>query len=238
MKKIKFKDIEYTIPTKWEEVTLEKQIQVSEAEKEFTNETFKRIALLSGYAGIPVDVLKKSTTSEVAPLIKELKFLNEDLPKEKVNEFEFKGEKYIVAQSLIDQEFQDFVSIETAFSMYKDSSYKAIPLVLAVLCRKEGETLDNYDLQKRAELFKELPMTIVEPIRVFFYHIGITSSIVTQLSTKDVQEELIKQKIAECKAMLNKQDGGALYTRLLRGMLRKYLKYLELAWEKSSNSTQ
>lgn len=238
MKTIQLHNIKYKVPTSWSEVTLAQQLKVSEdAAKIIDNPTLQKISLLSGYCNIPLQVLKESPVDKIAPLFKHIGFINEPLPTKPITEFTFKGHKYTVAETMMKNQFQDWVSIETAFSMHKEDSYNAIPLVIAVLAKKEGETLDDFNLEERAEEFKQLPMTIVEPLKVFFSLIEVASSATIQLSLKENQEAILKGKLTELKSTLNRQVGGAWWQRLLRWTLRRWVKSLEPKLISSLTST-
>ena len=237
MKKFKLNQKEYDCPQNWSEVTLAMQIKVSEdAAKIINNESLQRIALISGYANIPIEELKKTPVTQIQKLFKYLSFINEPLPTNPITEFEFKGEKYYVIDSIINQQFQDWVSIETAFQNHKDEPYKAMPLVLAILAKRKGETLDDYDLIKRAKEFEELPLTIVEPLRVFFSTIGKASLILTQLSLKENQETIINNKLKELKSIVNKQVGGGLFMKFQIGILKLWIKFFERKLRKYFNT--
>lgn len=238
MKNIVLNNKTYQVPTSWEEVTLEQQIKVTTDQENFEDERLKRMALLSGYCSIPIDELKRTQLKEVKKLFKYLSFLNDELPKEPLKEFEFNGNKYTVIDSLINQQFQDWVSVETAFSNHKENEVEALPTIFAVICKRENETLDDFDIYQRAEEFKKLPMTIVEPLRVFFSQIEKLSIMATQLSSKETQEKIVNERLKEFENTVNKQVGGELFMRLLRGILLRYLKYLKKVWMKYFNTTQ
>ena len=239
MKKFQLNKKTYEVPTKWSEVTLKMQMKVSEdASKIIDNEVLQRISLISGYCNIPIEELKKTNINRVAELFKHLKFINEPLPTGSSESFEWKGEKYHVMPSLLEGQFQDWVNIETAFSNHKDDPYNALPIVIAVLAKKEGETLYDFDLVKRAKEFEELPMTVIEPIRVFFSAIGVMSSLSSQLYSKESQQEIVRNKLIELKGSLNRQVGGGLLTKSLRGLMKLWVKYLEVDVTKYFNSIQ
>lgn len=241
MRKIEFKGKEYEVPTSWSEVSLGKQIEVSRASNEFTSETTKRLALIAGYTGIDVDVIKKSTPNEVAPLFKELKFMTKEIPSKPRMKFVHKGHEYHVSQNLMEQEFQDYVSMEIALDKHKENMYEALPLLMAILCKRRKEqggleSLDDYDINKRAEEMEQVPITIARGLMVFFYQLEKTYKLSSLLSSN--QENLILMKVKETRNTLNKLDGKGLLFRLQIFLLRIYLKYLEHGLTKYLSSTR
>lgn len=230
MKTLMWKDRKIDIPTKWEEITLKQQIQVSTDSEQYTNETTKKLALISGYCGIPVQEIKRATPDEVAPLFQHMKFLAEPIPEKPLMEFEFRGEKYYVIQNLAKQEFQDFISLEAALSNENNDTYKALPTIIAIMAKRkkangETESLDDYDVEERAKVFEELPISIANGIGVFFYHNVKVSTMASQLFSKP--EKGIAMKVREVENSLNRSAGGGLLHRLLRGILKIYLRFLK-----------
>lgn len=223
MKKFKFKGKQYECPTSWDEVTLEMQIKVSEDAQEFKTDSTKLISLLSGYSGIPIDELKHSTPSEVSKLFKYLEFIKDPIPDKPVLSFTFNDEIYNVSNNLLEQEFQDYISLEAALQNNENDVYKSLPLIVAIMAKKDGETLDDYNPEERAEEFKKLPISTANGIAVFFYQSVNGLQISSQLFSNP--QALIQMKKEEVESSLNKLGGGVLRSAL-RVVLRIYMKYL------------
>lgn len=236
MKKIKINSVEYNVPENWGEVTLKQLMTVMDDSKLIKNESLKKLSLISGYGNIPLEVIKHLTLKETEKLVSQLSFIAEPLPTKPITEFEFKENKYYVMPTLMKAEFQDFVNLETALQNFKDEQHKALPYVLAILCKRENETLDSFDLEDRAKLFEELPLTIVEPIRVFFYSIGTLSQIHSQLSSMEGMEAQINAKAKLLENFLNAQVGLGFLMKLLRGILVRWIKFLNRKSKKFFNS--
>jgi len=241
MKTIEFKGEKYKVPTSWSEITLEKQIQVSNDQTEFKNDITKKLSLISAYAEIPIDIIKHSTPAEAGKLFQHMKFLKNDIPDKQIAEFTFKGDKYYVAQNLLDSEFQDYLSMEIAIQNNEGKIYNALPQMIAVLCKKqkedgELETLDDYDVNERAEMFKQLPISIANGLAVFFYQSEKISKIRSLLYSN--KNQIILKKAEEVENTLKKQGGKGLLSRLLIGILLSYIRYIKRIAQKSSNSTQ
>lgn len=97
----------------------------------------------------------------------ELSFCSTPLNNKPVYEFELHDIKYKVLPTLLKAEFQDFLSIETILDNYKGKEYQALPYIIAVLAKRENETLDKYDLQERMKIFLDLPLTTANAIYLF-----------------------------------------------------------------------
>lgn len=235
MRTIQLNNKKYQCPTKWSDITLRQQIKVSQDASE--EETFKILALVSGYCNIPIKELKTAKFSQVKGVFKHLAFLKDvELSKKPVVDFRFKGDDYTIAETLMKEEFQDWVSCETAFENHKDNIWDAIPYIVAVLAKKKGESLDSFDLEERAEYLKDIPVDIANGISVFFYQNEKLSKVISLLSLN--QNQIVQQKGKEVLDTLNKQAGGAWYIRLVNGILRWYTKSLLKSWTKYFTSSQ
>lgn len=238
MKKFRFKNKQYTIPENWEEVTLEQQIQVSEIASK--NPTIKMLGILSAYTGIPVNELKKTKTTKLTDVLKKLKFINDPIPNTPIIEFSFEGDYYYIGENFLEQEFQDYVSIQTIIAEHEDNIWKATPHILAIMAKKEGESLDDYNVNERAEKFKKLPLNIVNGVNTFFLSNLIGSKIYTQLYSKETVSKLVEGKEKELNNSINKleqQRGGKWYTRLLDTIFIKLIKSSKKGLVKYYNST-
>jgi len=239
MKTIQFNDKKYDIPQSWDEVTLEQQIKVTADAEHFTTDTTKRIAILSGYMGISPEELRHAHIQKVAPLFKHLKFIGEAVPDKPVAEFEFNGSTYYVAQNLVEQEFQDFVSLENALQGTKGDLLRALPLVIAILAKKRTEdgfeTIDDYDVEKRAEEFKRLPIAIANGIGVFFYTSVNTFTAISPSFSQP--NNLVEMKANSLLNTLKPQAGQGLLMRWLLGVSRSYIKFIKKNASKYFTST-
>jgi len=234
MKQFQYKNQKYSVPCEWKEIPLRMVMQMARDEKEFVSDSGKQLAYISAYAGIPVDVLKHSTITEVGRLFQYLEFLSKPLPETPIFEFEFEGEKYSVAETIAKQEFQDFISLETVIADNDGNIYESLPMIIAIMAKRQGESLDDIDLDARAKLFENLPMTIAHPLSVFFCQQEQISTMLSQLSLQ--QEHLIRMKANEVLFTLSRRDGMAWHTRLLTSLLASWIRFTMLPQRKYSIS--
>lgn len=232
MKTFQYKKVKYQVPENWSEVPLKSLMKMKSDVDEFKTDSTRNLALISAYAGIPVDILKKSKVSDVTKLFKYLTFLSTDLPTEPIYEFDFKGEHYTVADTLIKQEFQDFISVETVLSDNDGNTYKALPTLLAILCKRDGESLDDYDVEERAKMFLDLPITIAHPLSVFFCNQEKMSMFYSQLYSN--HKSMIAMRAKSLLATLKPQDGMGWLMRLQIGLLRSWIRFTMLPQSKCS----
>lgn len=239
MKEIQFNNKKYKIPTDWDEITLEMQMQVSRVSA--LQKHVKMIGIIAGYCGIPVDELKVAKINKIYDLMKSLIFMKIDIPINKKLEWEFEGFNYKVDKNLGDMQFQDFVSIQTILAENQDTYYDALPILVAVICKREGETLDDYDLIERSKIMKKMPISVASSIASFFLFRENYSKLLTHLSLPHVQQNILLGKLNELKTTQNPLDqrhGGKWLTRLLLGILRRYTKFLEKILMKYFNTIQ
>jgi len=244
MRSIELNNKKYIIPEKWSEVTLRMQMKVSADTEKISIEELKKYAILSGYAGIPVEELKHANISNLNEMFKALKFLNTEITTEPIIEFDFNGKHYYCGQNLVDMEFQDFISIENLLTEYSGHTYDALPTILAIMCKQKKangvlESIDDYNVQERAKEFMDLPITIAQSLSLFFSTSEIMFSNSIQLfSNPESLKEIMEKQIEEAMNTLKQLGGKGLLTRWLAGILRWYLKYIRRQLRKHYTSIQ
>lgn len=239
MKEIKFNGNTYSCPESWDEVTIGMQQEVESVAS--IQKHVRMLGVIAGYTGIPIKELKEAKILDVNQVMESLTFMKDKIPPNKELKWEFEGQTYKVDKNVGDMEFQDFVSIQTILSDYKDRYYDALPILCAILAKREGEKLDDYDPIERAETFKKMPLSVATSIAAFFLLKGNYSKVATHLSSPIVQRNILRAKVNDIKATLSplgQERGGKLRTRLLLGILRLYMKFLERRLRKYYNSMQ
>ncbi len=235
MVKITVNDVEYNVPTKWEDITVQQQIEITEVANR--DETFRNLHMISTYTGIPLELVKKMNINQFKSVLNLMKFLAEPIENKVVSSFTFNGKTYQVADSLLKGETQDFLSIEGILKKYKDNQSKALPYIIAIVAKQQGETLDSFDVHKRAEEFKNLPYTVANNIWFFFAQ----TERVLSISTKQylaIQDKVLEESLSYTESMLKQSDGQGLYKRLLRTSLLWYIKSIRKSWTNFLTSTQ
>jgi len=217
-----------SIPTSWDQITIRQQMEVERLSEE--NPDLKSIAFIAGYCNIPFDEVKKMNIKDVKSILERLTFFSEPLPTDPIAQFEYKGETYDVVQSLLKGEFQDYVSLQTTQDNFKSQPYKALPYVVAIMCKKYGESLSDFDVEERASHFLELPISIASRVNAFFLHSLRLFSINYHDLLKASNHQLM-ESMTHIIDMGKKPVGGGIFTRLLMATLRVYIRFLRRSWK-------
>lgn len=238
MEKIVFDHVVYRIPTQWSDVTLKMLIDADELSNVL--ETAPLVVILSTYTGIPIKKLSQAKTCEVEEIMNKMQFLQTPYTPTPSNSFMFNDVEYSCKDDLVDQSFEDYISVQTALFNHKDNPVKALPYLVAIMCKKEGETLDQFSLKERAKEFESLPMTTAKDIEGFFLHLTNVYNSVTRLSSiPNLQEEIVLAKLKELRdtaKAYKAQTGIFSLTRLRVGILLLYLRYAKVVLERYFNS--
>lgn len=194
------------------------------------NSQYVSLGIVAGYLGLKMEVVKKLHINDLKQLMGELNFLAVPFKQKPIHEFEYKGDRYSILPSMLKGEAQDFITNEGHIEKFKDQPEQALPYVVAVLAKKDGETLDSYDLDKRALHFHDLPITIGKNIYFFF---ALTEMLYSPDSHKvlQVMDKSLNESLNSMLNTLRMQDGSVWYMRLLRVTLRSYIKSLKRSWK-------
>ena len=229
MKQIQFNNKEYGIPEAWSEVTVDMLIKAAELAEIL--EAAPIIAIISAYTGIDARELKLTKTTEVQDIILIMEFISTPYEPIPATGFEHQGVEYNCEDELVNQKFEDWVSIQTAMYNNREQQERALPRLLAILCKKAGETLDDIDLDERTEIMRSLPMTAAKDVEAFFLHNFIAyKSLILLSSTIKEQEALVLNKVQDLQntMKIRKAHSGMFSgTRLLIGIYQ-----LQLLWVK------
>lgn len=237
MKTIEFNKNKYIVPESWKEVSVKQQI---EAHRLSQNEKYvKAIGVLSAYTNIPVEDLKKAKTPMLLETMKHLAFINTPISSEPLFEFEYKGDKYNVVENIMQQQFQDFIALQTAIAEYKDDYWKQLTFILAIMAKKKGETLDSYDVTERASYLEDIDVETVNRVAAFFLSSKKALRLISALSSPQAQGIILQSKSEELSSTLSRLKtlrGGNLLIRLWIFVSRLWLRFYMRQWEKRFNS--
>lgn len=238
MKEIQFKEKIYSVPTCWDEVTV--RMLVKSWQLTMVLPDAPVVTIMSAYSGIPIKELTEASITAVQEIMGILEFIYTEYQAVPRYSFEFRGEQYSCASNIVDQSFGDYVSIQTILYNYRDEPVNGLSRMLAVLCKKEGETIETLDLNARQELFLDLPMTTARDVERFFLNSQESLLILSRLfSAVPEMEKSIRLQLKELRHIMNKRlegIGGFSRTRFQIGYYRIYLWYLESLLEKYFNS--
>lgn len=237
MKTITFNHKKYDVPTTWRDVTLRMQLEVSKIES--TQAHVKTIAVIAAYTGIPILDLRNAKVEQLAEIMSVLAFIDTPINTKPVFNFMYKGHEYNVMESLINNQFQDYVACQTAISEYDKDMWKQLSYLAAILAKRNGETLDSFDVNERAEYMMDLDVNTCNGIAAFFLSNQKALDFISQWSSPQTVEVGLENKLRELENTLNqlqKHRGKNLLIRLWIGISRNYIKSIRSQSVKSLNS--
>ena len=225
---------EWTVPTKWEDITLKQYEDISRyyGDKDKKFDMRDVIHILCNKTVDEVNELPVDFLDEIMDI---LAFLQTP-PKEReaTNKVVVNGETYqINVQNKL--KTGEYIASETVM---KEDKYN-YSAMLAILCRKEGEIYDskfeNEMVEKRIKMFEQVPITDLLGVVAFFLNLLVISETHTQLYT--MAREAID---SERQNILDLQRSGGvskLYTKYVMRKLRKLEKSINTIYPTTSSSS-
>lgn len=166
------KNYNINIPTNWDEVSLNKFIQLQALYKDGNKPQYNDI--ISVLTDIAKEELNEYPAIVIEKVTDKLQFLSETITDKSSNKIEIDNVTYQI-NYLEDLKFGEYVDVNTVL----DADKSNFPAILGILCRKEGEIYnDEYiarELTKRIEMFGKQPVSKVYPIINFFLSLSLTS---------------------------------------------------------------
>jgi hypothetical protein len=161
-----------TIPTSWDEITLNTFIKLQSLYANENKPSFNEI--ISVLTNIELNELNEYPYFIIEKLMDKLDYLSQEITDKASNKIEINGETYQI-NYLEHLKFGEYVDVNTVIDGDKNN-FKAI---LAILCRKEGEIYNDdfiaLELNKRMDMFDMQPITKVYPLINFFLTLSMTS---------------------------------------------------------------
>lgn len=178
-----------TVPTKWDDITLKK---FSEIERYYSDKDkkFNVIDVLDILIDKDRDYIMSLPSEFLESILSKMSFLQTSpKTKEPSNKVTIKGETYIV---------KTMEKLKTGEYVAADGIIKSDPhnyaAIMAILCRKDGETYDSHYeaevLDDRIKFWEDQPVTEILPVVSFFLTCYATLEIPSRLYSK--VEEAVK----------------------------------------------
>jgi hypothetical protein len=211
----------WTVPTKWEDVTLEmfQKIEKYYSDKDKDFDVREVLDIFTDHTRDEIDQLPINFTDK---LLNELSFLKEQPDYGDASpKIEIDGEEYCI-NVMEKLKTGEYVAIDT---ILKSDPHDYIS-ILAVLCRKNGEIYDSKFeaevFEERQKLFAKQPIMKIMPLISFFLSLYIVRMTHSQLYS-EVEEglNLIQQNID------NSENLGVFKRRSLNSQTRKLRKLLK-----------
>lgn len=154
--------IDFELPESWDEVPLKCLFELEE-ESDYLD-------MFCVLTGVDKDVVRKAPKEEIAWLISlisdKLDASELDSIKCDFDGFEFMGETYLLPEDLGTETVGQWWDMKR-FEQTMDAK-DFIPLMIASMCRPEGEEYDYHKANMRSKLFKNLDVVTAFKIRNFF----------------------------------------------------------------------
>lgn len=211
----------WTVPTKWEDVTLEmfQKIEKYYSDKDKDFDVREVLDIFTDHTRDEIDQLPINFTDK---LLNELSFLKEQPDYGDASpKIEIDGEEYCI-NVMEKLKTGEYVAIDT---ILKSDPHDYIS-ILAVLCRKNGEIYDSKFeaevFEERQKLFAKQPVMKIMPLVSFFLSLYIVRMTHFQLYS-EVEEglNLIQQNID------NSENLGVFKRRSLNSQMKKLRKLLK-----------
>lgn len=173
----------YSIPNKWEEMTLDyycgvydiiKKYQITEEEENSQNDLTEYVIMQENkmnkelfiqMTGISEKVMKNVPMDNVVAVIECLNQITEEYEPKGFDSFEFEGDKYYFPIDFLRTgTFGDYIEsqqLEMNTQYLKNGRFDILPEQMAILCKRVDEEVDLDNIDEKAKAFRRLTMDIV-----------------------------------------------------------------------------
>ena len=209
-----------TIPTKWEDVTIGKYINLRPVLNSELTPINRVINILAVLTGQKKEVIKNISLEQYQSIKEKMSFLETELPRElKNNKFKI-GDKWykfeLKAQNLIFAEYINIMEILQSAKDDQEAIFNNLHRILTTICRPIKKRFFMWhNIKMDAELIREtqqnffdnMPMTIAYPIGVFFYPHSETLTEIIKTCLMEEAERLKREAETEI-TLIKDGDGG------------------------------
>lgn len=220
------------VPERWEEVTLGMYIEASTAMK--LHHALPRRAIgasIAALCGFNESRLMAMQIEDIEQLTEALGFFFETSPEPTfVGEFEIDGIVYKVPSTINSATFGEFIDMDTEIMTHKENLKAAVPGILAVYCRPDGEqyalpTQDEMEARslQRSAAMRKLPMHIAEGLAAFFLTSATASQPITTAFGKD--RVLLIYKVQQLVNSLGSTVGWQRFCNWPRRMFLQWIRW-------------
>lgn len=206
----------YTLPTKWEEVTLKQFQEIIKMTKE--KEQIDIIDLISIMSNKTKEEVRLLPSEFLDSILARLLFLNKTPECESKNYIIINDEKYQI-NVLEKLTVGEYVDVNTAIQA-DGQNYASF---LAIMCRKEKEVYDDdfiaNKLDERITMYENV--SVVEALSTvnFFMALWQTSETLSQASLQEGIENA-NQLVEQCESLLNAGRGKGYFS--IRGIMTRF----------------
>ncbi len=188
------KTFEISIPTEWNDITIETYIKYNDAVKDLEDGQEIMVKTISTMCGIDESIVEHMKLSDLQKIQESLqKLISKPVQKEIITKINIDGKIYGWHPKIDEMTMGEFVDIET---FAKDNDIAKIMSVLyRPIVKTQGNRYDiepyDADVHLENELqFKKLSINIGNPVAVFFWNLGNKQLNNFHQSSKRVEKEL------------------------------------------------
>jgi|TARA_R100000081_G_C4820055_1_gene178932 hypothetical protein len=188
------KTFEISIPTEWEDVSIEKFVKYSQAVNHLEDDkeiVVKTISTLCSIAEEVVEVMKMKDLQKIQTTLQKL--ISKPINKEIINKINIEGTVYGFHPKLDEMTMGEFVDVET---YAKENDFAGMMSVLyRPIIQTQGNryNIEPYDTDvhySNSQKFKKLSINVGNAIAVFFWDLGKTQLQHFQQYSKKVEKEV------------------------------------------------
>jgi len=215
-----YRNMEITIPTKWEDITIGKYINLRPVLNSELSPVERVVNILAVLTGQKKEVIKNISLDQYKTIKEKMSFLETELPKQlKDRKFKIGGKWYkfeVKAQNLIFGEYINTMEILQSAKDDQEAIFNNLHRILTTICRPiEKKFLRWKDIKVDGELLREtqenffnnMPMTIAYPIGVFFYTHSESLTETIKICLMEEAQRLKREAETEI-ASIKDGDGG------------------------------
>ena len=162
----------YNVPENWDEVTVEKFMNVYRHKNPNNNELLGAVNLISALSDIDTSVLLQMDIDDFKNLASKITFITNEVPRTDTDYIELGDDKYYLYSEFNKLTTGEVITIETLLDSVDFDVHKIMADLLCLFLRKK-DSEGKYekfttDMLKRKELFLQVPITQIYHVFGFF----------------------------------------------------------------------
>ena len=197
-----------TVPTSWEEITLEQFTRIIKLNEDNDTDEPSVVDIMAALTNTDRSFIYSLPSDFAETIMAHLLFLNKPLEENPKDSVEINGETYKI-NYMEKLKFGEYTDANTALANDKFN----YAMLLAILCRKDGEKYDDDfiadKLDKRIEMWNKQPITNVYPLICFFLTLSALSGKHLEQYLTTAEDQLL-QLVRDIKNSAKRGDGTKL----------------------------
>jgi hypothetical protein len=186
---------EYFIPENWQEIKVSQFGAIIEAQDtDNLSGIEKAIKVMKAVTDIEEDIIYQLAIDDFNKIVDVLSFTNTPIEPENKESIIVDGEEYFLKKDFDKLLLGEIISIELIMEKTQGNIFKSIEELLCIFLRKKKENgkLEPFksDMMLRANKFKEISITDIYQLMLFFLNSADTSKNNTKDSLEEIKETL------------------------------------------------